>query len=333
VDPEPGVSIARPSAAAASLAVAVLLTLAGCSHGQPDIATLTSNSDQVIWEAGQKALQKHEWDSARQHFKRIIDAFPQSQYAPSARLGLGDSYIQEGGNANDILAIGAYREFLTLYPSHPKSDYAQFQVAESYYRQKSGPDRDQTQTIHALEEYERLLDLYPSSEYIEKARDRIKESRQTLARAEYMAGYFYQKTRQFCRAAVARYEGILKEYPDFEDLDLVLLHMAECLHSEGRTAEALPRLNQLIEDFPDSDQVSGARALMEEWSHEPPPPARATSVPAASPAPGTSPAPPVAASPGPEGAPGPSTVTAPPASPAPPGAVPSPVAPRPSPSP
>ena len=260
--------------AAAWLAAAALSTLAGCSHGQPDIATLTSNSDQVIWEAGQKALQKHEWDSARQHFKRIIDAFPQSQYAPSARLGLGDSYIQEGGNANDILAIGAYREFLTLYPSHPKSDYAQFQVAESYYRQKSGPDRDQTQTIHALEEYERLLDLYPSSEYIEKARDRIKESRQTLARAEYMAGYFYQKTRQFCRAAVARYEGIVKEYPDFADLDLVLLHMAECLHAEGRTAEALPHLNQLIEDFPESAEAATARSLMEEWSQEarrPPP--------------------------------------------------------------
>ena len=253
--------------------VSGLMALASCGHGQPDIATLTSNSDQVIWEAGQKALQKHDWESARQHFKRIIDAFPQSQYAPSARLALGDTYIQEGGTSNDILAIGAYREFLTLYPSHPKSDYAQFQVAESYFRQKSGPDRDQTQTLHALEEYERLLDLYPSSPYIEQARGRIKESRQTLARAEYMAGYFYQKTRQYCRAALARYEGILKDYPDFDDLDLVLLHMAECLHAQGRTAEALPRLGRLLEDFPDSGQADTARSLMEEWSHEPVPPA------------------------------------------------------------
>jgi len=277
--------------------VAGLMALASCGHGQPDIATLTSNSDQVIWEAGQKALQKHDWESARQHFKRIIDAFPQSQYAPSARLALGDTYIQEGGTANDILAIGAYREFLTLYPSHPKSDYAQFQVAESYFRQKSGPDRDQTQTLHALEEYERLLDLYPSSPYIEQARGRIKESRQTLARAEYMAGYFYQKTRQYCRAAVARYEGILKDYPDFDDLDLVLLHMAECLHAQGRTAEALPHLGRLLEDFPESSQADTARSLMEEWSHEPvtpaPPSPTPPSPPATAPAspPGTAPSP------------------------------------------
>jgi len=253
-----------------------LMAFSACGHGAPDIATLTSNSDQVIWEAGQKALSKHDWESARQHFKRIIDAFPQSQYAPSARLALGDAYMQEGGTSNDILAIGAYREFLTLYPSHPKSDYAQFQVAESYFRQKSGPDRDQTQTLHALEEYERLLDLYADSPYVENARDRIKESRQNLARSEYMAGYFYQKTRQYCRAAVARYEGIIKDYPDFDELDLVHLHIAECLRAQGRTAEALPHLARLLEDFPDSAQAENARSLLEEWSHDQPaPPAAA----------------------------------------------------------
>ncbi|HEV7498825.1 MAG TPA: hypothetical protein VGQ33_02425, partial [Vicinamibacteria bacterium] len=73
----------RPSLLAGLLAAANLSVIASCSHSQPDIATLTSNSDQVIWEAGDKALKKHEWDSARQHFKRIIDAFPQSQYTPA----------------------------------------------------------------------------------------------------------------------------------------------------------------------------------------------------------------------------------------------------------
>jgi outer membrane protein assembly factor BamD len=272
--------------------MASLLGAAACGHGAPDIATLTSNSDQVIWEAGQKAMSKKDWESARQHFKRIVDAFPQSQYAPSARIALGDAYVQEGGTASDILAVGAYREFLTLYPSHPQSDYAQFQVAESFFRQKSGPDRDQTQTLHALEEYERLLELYPDSKYVENARGRIQELRQQLGRAEYMAGWFYQRTRQYCRAAVARYEGILKDYPDFADLDLVLLHIAECLHAQGRTAEALPHLSRLIEEFPESAQVETARALMEEWAHDaPPPPAAETPAPATSPLPVSGPVP------------------------------------------
>ena len=294
--------------------IAGLLAAAACGHAAPDIATLTSNSDQVIWEAGQKAMQKKDWESARQHFKRIIDAFPQSQYAPSARIALGDAYVQEGGTSSDILAVGAYREFLTLYPSHPQSDYAQFQVAESYFRQKSGPDRDQTQTLHALEEYERLLELYPDSKYVENARGRIQELRQNLARAEYMAGYFYQRTRQYCRAAVARYEGILKDFPDFGDLDLVLLHMAECLRAQGRTAEALPHLARLLEEFPESAEAPTARALMEEWAQEAPAPA-APDVPAAEiPAPAASPLP--ATGPAPET---PVPATAPSPLPSPPG--------------
>jgi hypothetical protein len=95
---------------------------------------------------------------------------------------------------------------------------------------------------------------------------------------------------------VARYEGILKDYPDFNELDLVLLHMAECLRAQGRTAEALPHLGRLLEDFPDSAQADTARNLMDEWSHDlPPPPAAAEPAPTTDTPPPVSPSPPAPA--------------------------------------
>ena len=97
----------------------LLLVPLGCAHGKPDIASLSSNSDRVIWEAAQKALQGSQWDSTRQLCKRIIDGFPQSEFGPEARLALAESYLKEGGTANYILAVAKYREYLTLYPSHP----------------------------------------------------------------------------------------------------------------------------------------------------------------------------------------------------------------------
>ena len=248
--------------ARALVVVSLLLAVACASGGEPDIATLASNSDQVIWEAGQKAFQKKQWDNARQHFRRIIDGFPSSEYGPPARLALADTYFQEGGTGNYILAVGAYREFLTLYPSHPRSDYAQYQAAESFYRQRNGPDRDQTPTLRALDEYQRLVDVYPTSEHAERGRERIMELRQTLARAEFNAGYFYQRTRQACRAAIARYEGILTNYPDYKRLDDVLLRLAECLDLSGRPAEAQPHLARLLAEYPESEHVTRARELM-----------------------------------------------------------------------
>jgi outer membrane protein assembly factor BamD len=269
------------------LAAAALALAVGCaSGGEPDIATLASNSDQVIWEAGQKAFEKKQWDNARQHFRRIVDGFPTSEFGPPSRLALADTYFLEGGTGNYILAVSAYREFLTLYPSHPRSDYAQFQAAEAFYKQRNGPDRDQTPTLKALEEYQRLLDIYADSGHAEKARERIVELRQSLARSEYMAGFFYQRTRQACRAAIARYEGILSEYPDYNRLDDVLLRLAECLDMTGRPTEAQPHLARLLAEYPDSEHAEEARQLMAALATRVvPPPATANPTPTPTPQP------------------------------------------------
>jgi outer membrane protein assembly factor BamD len=242
--------------------LAALGALACASGGEPDIATLASNSDEIIWEAAAKAAGKKQWENARQHYRRIIDGFPNSQHGPAARLGLADSYFEEGGTGNYILAVSAYREFLTLFPSHPRADYAQFRVGESFYRQRNGPDRDQTATREALGEYERLLERHPNSTHIEDGRQRVQACRQSLARAEFLVGYFYQRTREYCRAAISRYEGVLQEFPDYGGLDEVLYRLSECLGTEGRAPEALPYLNRLIEQYPQSEFAASAKDLM-----------------------------------------------------------------------
>ena len=160
-----------------------------------------------------------------------------------------------------MLAVSSYREFLTLYPQHPKSDYAQFRAAESYFKQKNTPDRDQTATDQALEEYQRLLDVYPQSTFVEPAREKIRECRQTLARSNFQVGYFYQKTRKSWRSAIGRYETIVSEYPDFERFDEVLFRLSQCLAYSGRYAEARPPIGRLQAEFPQSPFVEEAKKL------------------------------------------------------------------------
>ena len=243
-------------------ALAVLaLGLPACAGHQVDLQALSSASDQVVWEAAQKAVAKKDWESARQYYRRVIDAFPQSEHQADARIGLADSYFEEGGVGNYVLAVSSYREFLTLYPQHPKSDYAQFRCAESYFKQKNTPDRDQTATDQALEEYQRLLDVYPQSPFVEPSRERVRECRQILARSDFQVGYFYQKTRKSWRSAIGRYEAIVSEYPDFERFDEVLFRLAQCLAYSGRYAEARPPIGRLQAEFPQSPFVEQAKKL------------------------------------------------------------------------
>lgn len=279
----------RPRALATRLATMALLALAlGCAHGtEPDVSTLASSSDQIIWEAAQQAIEKRAWETARQYLKRIVDGFPQSEYGASARLALGDTYFEEGGAGNYILAIEEYRQFLTYYPSHPRSDYAQFRVAEAYFKQKNPPDRDQTPTRQALEDFTRLLEVYPNSTYGEQARQRIAACRASLAEAEFNVGYFYQRTRKAYRAAISRFEGTLSEYPDYPALDKVLFRLAQCLSFAARGAEALPHLAKLLEEYPDSRYSEQARALYRQLAPKVP-----GLVPEPTPAPASSPPPP-----------------------------------------
>jgi outer membrane protein assembly factor BamD len=285
-----------------------------CAHtGEVDIATLAGGSDEAIWEGGQKAAQRRDWEVARKHYKRIIDGFPQSTFGARARLALADSHFGEGGTANYILAISEYRDFLTLYPSQAESPYAQFQVAEAYFKQRNSADRDQTPTQKALEEYQRLLELYPDSRYIETARQRIVACRQSLGRSEYLAGFFYEKGRKAYRAAVLRYQGIVADYPDYEHLDEVLYHLGNCLCLQGRTPEALPTLSRLVENYPQSPFAAGARFLLDHCKAAGPVPS-----PSPSPLQGPAiPASPVPPSPSPSPSPAPEAPGPPPALPTP----------------
>lgn len=279
-----------PARRAAWRAAAALLLafLVACAHGsEPDVSTLASSSDQIIWDAAQTALEKHAWDTARQYLKRIVDGFPQSEFGPAARLALGDTHFEEGGTANYILAVEEYRQFLTFYPSHARSDYAQFRVAEAYFQQRSPSDRDQKPTQEALEEYQKLLEIYPTSSHAEEARVRIGVCRASLAQAEHYVGYFYQRSRKAYRAAITRYQNVVRDYPDYPKFDEVLFRLAQCLDITGRCAEALPLLAQLLEEHPQSRFTSDGRALYQELS------TKCTSpIPLPSPSPPSSPSPP-----------------------------------------
>jgi outer membrane protein assembly factor BamD len=279
-------------------AAAAALVVSGCAARQLDLQALSSASDKIVWDAAQKAIAKKDWESTRQYLRRIVEAFPQSEYLPEARLALGDSYMQEGGTANYVLAVAEFREFLTLYPSHPKADVAQYQAGEAYFRQRNSPDRDQTATLQALDEYQRLLDAYPNSALVEPTRERIGECRQTLARSDHGVGYFYQRTRQAWRAAIGRYERVLSEYPDYERTDEVLYRLGECLAAVGRFPEALPVLSRLLSEFPQSAYVEDARKLMANLPVAPPPGAGGGTPPAG---PTTPPPSPAAPPPAPQG--------------------------------
>jgi tetratricopeptide (TPR) repeat protein len=77
-------------------------------------------------------------------------------------------------------------------------------------------------------------------------------------------GYFYQRTRKAWRAAIGRYEQVLRDYPDYEKLDEVLFRLGEALAATLRFKEALPVLSRLKEEYPESRWIPKADEILAE---------------------------------------------------------------------
>jgi outer membrane protein assembly factor BamD len=228
--------------------------------------------------------------TAREYFRRIIDSYPQSELRPEAKLGLGDSYLGEGTGESLVLAANEFREFLTFYPTNPRSDYAQYRLGMVYFKQMRAPQRDQTETREAVREFETFLERYPNSALRPEVEDKLREARDRVSLAEYQVGVFYYKQRWY-PGAIDRLRALLKTDPGFTYRDGAYYYLAESLLKVKLDAEALPLLEKLVAEFEQSEFLEKGKVRLDELKANMakagatvPPPADAAAPPQAVPA-------------------------------------------------
>jgi outer membrane protein assembly factor BamD len=246
--------------------VALVLTLAAsaaCGGNRSGLPANAANPDRFLFERGNTALKDGKWLDSREYFRQVVDNYPQSPVRPDAKLGVGDSFLGEKGAESLVLAANEYREFLTFYPRHERADYAQYKLAMSHFMQMRAPERDQTETVAALKEFQAFFDRYPNSPLTAEVRGKWREARDRLSRAEFRVGYHYFRVR-WCPGAITRFRGVLKEDPEFTGRDEVYFYLAECLARTDKKAEAIPLFERLLEEFSQSEHAEDARKRLDE---------------------------------------------------------------------
>lgn len=251
-------------------AVALLALVAGCGGQRSQIPPGTLEPDKLLFERGTASLKDKKWFTAREYFRQIVDGYPQSEVRADAKLGLGDTYMGEGGVQAYVLALNEFREFLTFFPSHPRADYAQLQIAMAHYKQMAKPERDQTETREAVKEFEVFFERYPNSPLAGEARQRFREARDRLSESEYRVGLFYYRSRWY-PGAVDRFKALLKIDPEYTGRDAVYYYLAETLYKVQQSAEALPYYERLVAEFEKSEYLDEARRRIDELKAAQPP--------------------------------------------------------------
>ena len=251
------------------MALALAITCAGCAEKRPTLPPGSADADKFLFDRGTEAAKDKKWLNSREYFRNLVDNYPQSPYRPDAKLALGDTYLNEGSTESLLLGANELREFLTLYPTHPRADYAQLQLARTYTEQMLAPERDQSATRDAIKEIEIFLQRFPNSKLMPEARAMERQAKDRLSEANYKVGFYYFRVKWY-PGAIERFKEILTTDPNYTNRDAVYYHLGESLYrSAGATdaakkSEALPYFERLVKEFEKSEFLAAAQKRIAE---------------------------------------------------------------------
>jgi len=117
-----------------------------------------SSSYRARYENARSEYESRHYSAAINLFEELLAEFPNNSYADNCQYWIGESYY---GLGNYTKAITAFEKVFT-FPNSNKNDDAQLKLGMCYLRMN--------EKERAKEEFERLINHYPQSEYVEKAR-------------------------------------------------------------------------------------------------------------------------------------------------------------------
>ncbi|HLK11765.1 MAG TPA: outer membrane protein assembly factor BamD [Candidatus Binatia bacterium] len=235
---------------ALAVLVAAAALVAACAATKKPVVP----ADQ-LWKEGNQAFQDEAWELAVERYKALLDQHPFDANAEEAELKIAQAHYLAHRYAE---AIAAFGDFERMHPTSPNLALVEYHLGMSYLEQSSTSDRDQQSATNALTYFRNLTDRFPTSPWAEKARLRVRECRESLARHETDVAAWYLRHRNLL-AAEARLRGLLREYPETDATAEALHTFAEFYAGRNEKDEVRLALATLARHHPDGPLAAEAR--------------------------------------------------------------------------
>jgi outer membrane protein assembly factor BamD len=193
------------------------------------------------------AMKKGRFDVARLDLQTMLNTYPDSEYRMRAKLAVGDSWFKEGGTAALTQAESEYKDFETFFPNAPEAAEAQMKVGDIFYQQMEKPDRDYNNAQDAEKEYRNMINMFPDSTLIPRAKQKLRDVQEVLAERETQIGLYYESRENFA-AAIARLETVVDTYPLYSKSDQALLAIGDAYAGEAHSIQIAPNLSGAVRE-------------------------------------------------------------------------------------
>ncbi len=194
--------------------------------------------DKELFDKAMLALKKGKFDVARLDLQTLLNTYPETEYAMRAKLAIGDTWYREGGSAALQQAEAEYKDFITFFPNTPEAAEAQMKVGDIYFQQMEKPDRDPQNAVHAQQEYRTMLQDFPDSPLVPRAKQRLREVQEVLAARQFEIGSYYAAHENW-GASIARLQTVADTYPLFSHSDQTLITLGDAYANQAQIASRL----------------------------------------------------------------------------------------------
>jgi outer membrane protein assembly factor BamD len=201
----------RASAAgsiAALVLVAGTLSVAAC-HQPLDIKRY-QGAPEKLYGASVEAFRRHRWDDAVAGFEKLtLDLPAHDSLLSRSYYYLGQAHQRKG---EPLLAAQAFSRLADAFPDDSLAPASLFAAGAAYEKMWRRPDLDPTYGSSALNEFQTLLALYPTSPLKDRADKAVARLEEWFAEKDFRNGLHYYHRKAY-DSAIIYFKDVIKNYP------------------------------------------------------------------------------------------------------------------------
>ena len=187
-----------------------------------------------LYEEAYEEFLKGDTIFAAKKFNEAELIFPQSEWAPIAALMTAYVYYAEDYYPDAIYELERY---LKVYPNHKDQDYAHFLLGMCYYENIIDEKRDLAPLLKSKEEFSKVINDYPETEFAIDASYKIELINDRLAGKEMYIGRHYLNSKKWI-PAINRFKNILENYQTTIYVEEAIHRLVEIHYIIGLEPEA-----------------------------------------------------------------------------------------------
>jgi outer membrane protein assembly factor BamD len=241
------------------LLIACLLFFQSCAAKKKIIKPKVNISLEQLYQSGVKNLENGSYNNALDFFEKVERDFSYTEWAPKSMLIR--SYIYY--NAADYLkALEIIKKFKTRYPTNKDLAYADYLVAICLFEQINDSSLSQKTTILAHNQFLKILNQYPNSDYAIDANFKLDLLEERLAGKEMYIARYYSKREKWL-PAIQRLNIILKNYQTTVYIEEALHRLVEINYKIGNLSDAKKYAKILGYNYNNSDWYKRSYNIVE----------------------------------------------------------------------